>query len=178
MRGERSASYSVVDRAADRSVRVRSTRPARRHLCLADHAAFLRLISSRGRETWGVVRVGRYVRNLDRRAFEQSSPDDGSMARRKRQVPRGFSELWRHRERGDGPINIAVSGGDVREVGHAKPGGRAADGVEYRLQIKSRAADDVEHFAGRGLVFDRLVALGSAFGKLAVQIGCELFGIG
>jgi hypothetical protein len=32
--------------------------------------------------------------------------------------------------------------------------------------------------AGRGLVFARLVALGSAFGRLTLQIGYQLRGIG
>jgi hypothetical protein len=32
--------------------------------------------------------------------------------------------------------------------------------------------------AGRGLVFARLVALGAAFGKLTLQIGNQLRGIG
>jgi hypothetical protein len=32
--------------------------------------------------------------------------------------------------------------------------------------------------AGRGLVFGRLVTLGSAFGELTLQIGYEVFGIG
>ena len=31
---------------------------------------------------------------------------------------------------------------------------------------------------GRGLIFERLVALGSAFGKLTLQIGYELRGTG
>jgi hypothetical protein len=46
------------------------------------------------------------------------------------------------------------------------------------LHIGGRAADDLEHVAGRGLVFERLVTLGSAFGKLTLQIGYELFGSG
>jgi len=46
------------------------------------------------------------------------------------------------------------------------------------LHIGGRAADDVEHIAGRRLVFERLVALGSAFGELTLQIGYELFTIG
>jgi hypothetical protein len=32
--------------------------------------------------------------------------------------------------------------------------------------------------AGRGLVFERLVTLGSTFGKLTLQIGYELLAIG
>ena len=32
-----------------------------------------------------------------------------------------------------------------------------SDRVEHRLQIDRRAADDLEHVAGRGLVFERFV---------------------
>jgi hypothetical protein len=46
------------------------------------------------------------------------------------------------------------------------------------LDIGGRAADDVEHVAGRGLVFERLVALGGTLRKLTLQIGYELRGIG
>jgi len=39
-------------------------------------------------------------------------------------------------------------------------------------------ADDLQYVAGRGLVFESLVVLGSAFSKLTLQIGYELFGTG
>ena len=51
-------------------------------------------------------------------------------------------------------------------------------GFEDALKVKGRAADNLEHIAGRGLVFDRLVSLGSAFGKLTLQIGYELLAMG
>jgi hypothetical protein len=38
------------------------------------------------------------------------------------------------------------------------------------LYIAGRAADDLKHVAGRGLVFERLVTLGSALGKLSLEI--------
>jgi len=67
---------------------------------------------------------------------------------------------------------------DPTGIGAAQPRGRFGHCVEHRLQVKRRAADDVEHIAGRGLVFERLVALDSAFGKLTLQIGYELLAIG
>ena len=39
---------------------------------------------------------------------------------------------------------------------------RLDDGVEHRLQLAGRAADDVEHVAGRGLVLERLRQLARA----------------
>jgi len=40
-------------------------------------------------------------------------------------------------------------------VGAAKPGGGFDHCVQHRLHIGGRAADDVQHVAGRGLVFER-----------------------
>jgi hypothetical protein len=62
--------------------------------------------------------------------------------------------------------------------GPAKPGGGFDYCVQHRLHVSGRAADDVEYVAGRGLVFERFVALGSAFGKLTLQVGYKLFGVG
>jgi len=41
-----------------------------------------------------------------------------------------------------------------------------------------RRIDDLQYLGGRGLPPQRLVTLGSAFGKLTLQIGYELLGIG
>jgi hypothetical protein len=75
-------------------------------------------------------------------------------------------------------VDIALAYCDRSVIGAAKPGSRFGHCVQHRLDISGRAADDLEHIAGRGLGFERLVALGSAFGKLALQIGCELLAIG
>jgi hypothetical protein len=60
----------------------------------------------------------------------------------------------------------------------AKPDGRFGPCVKHLLHIEDRAADDLEHLAGRGLVLEGLVTLGPAFGKLTLQIGYELLAIG
>ena len=52
------------------------------------------------------------------------------------------------------------------------------DRVEYRREVAGRGIDDLQHLGGRGLLLERLVTLGSAFGKLTMQIGYELLGIG
>jgi hypothetical protein len=39
------------------------------------------------------------------------------------------------------------------------------------MQIKSRAADDLEHVAGRGLIFERLLEVASALLQFAEQSG-------
>ena len=57
--------------------------------------------------------------------------------------------------------------------------------VEYRPEVAGRGVDDLQYLGGRGLPLQRLVTLGSAvgkfsltLGKLTLQIGYELFGIG
>jgi hypothetical protein len=39
-------------------------------------------------------------------------------------------------------------------------------------------ADDLQHLAGRGLLFERLIALGGTLGKLMTQMGYKLLAIG
>ena len=78
----------------------------------------------------------------------------------------------------DKAVDLALAYCDPYGFDAEKPGGRFDYCVQHRLHIGGRAADDVEHVAGRGLVLERLVALGSAFGKLTVQIGYYLLAIG
>jgi hypothetical protein len=113
-------------------------------------------------------------------AFEQHPLGEGFATGDNRSLAQGrpilglrCTERTRHKA-----VDLALAYRDRSEIGAGKPGGRFDHCVEYRLHIGGRAADDLEHVAGRGLVFERLVALGSAFGKLALQIGYELFGIG
>ena len=48
------------------------------------------------------------------------------------------------------------------EIGADKPGRGRGEGVEHRLQIERRAADDLEHVGGRGLLGERLLDLPGA----------------
>jgi hypothetical protein len=57
--------------------------------------------------------------------------------------------------------------------------------IEHRREIAGRGIDDLQNLSGRGLPFQRRVTLGLALGKfsltlgkLTLQIGYELFGIG
>src|SRR5215472_4260465 len=75
-------------------------------------------------------------------------------------------------------VDLALAYSERSGIGAAKPDRGFGYCVQHRLYITGRAADDLEHVAGRGLVFARLVALGSAFNKLTLQIGYELFGSG
>jgi hypothetical protein len=50
--------------------------------------------------------------------------------------------------------------------------------VEHRREVAWRALDDLQYLGGRGLLFQRLVTLGFALGKLTSQISYELLGLG
>src|SRR5712691_9277281 len=50
--------------------------------------------------------------------------------------------------------------------------------VEHRRGVARRGIDDLQHLGGRGLALQRLITLGSAFGKLALKIGDHLLKIG
>src|SRR6516225_9124356 len=54
-------------------------------------------------------------------------------------------------------------------VGLAQPRGGLHEGVEYWLQVESRSADDLEHVARRGLVFERLLQITGALSQFAEQ---------
>ena len=41
--------------------------------------------------------------------------------------------------------------------------------LQHRLQVEGRLADDLEHVAGRGLVFERLLKIVGALAQLAEQ---------
>ena len=50
---------------------------------------------------------------------------------------------------------------DVRHIGIAQPRGRLDQRIEHRLQIEGRAADDLEHVGGGGLLLQRLEIVGA-----------------
>ena len=56
-------------------------------------------------------------------------------------------------------------------IGIAKPRGGLDHRVEHRLQIERRAADDLQHVAGRGLVFQRFLKIGRAGLQCAIRLG-------
>src|SRR6516165_2235541 len=66
-------------------------------------------------------------------------------------------------------VDLALAYRNHCEIGAAKPDSRLDHCVEGRLHIGGRAADHVEHLAGRGLVFERLFEVARAGLQLAEQ---------
>jgi len=60
------------------------------------------------------------------------------------------------------PVDLTIAYRDPCDIGAAKPGGRFDHCVQHRLHIGGRAADDIEHVAGRGLVFERFFEVARA----------------
>jgi hypothetical protein len=59
-------------------------------------------------------------------------------------------------------INLSLSDSETSHAGVAEPRRRLEDRVKDGLQIESRAADDLQHVAGRGLIFERLLKIARA----------------
>src|SRR5215831_1156336 len=88
-------------------------------------------------------------------SIQQDAPDDSPATRRKRQSPHEIVKLAPVGECCCRAVYLALSADDVSRIGAAQTRGRFAQRVEHRLQIKGRAADDLQHVAGRRLVFER-----------------------
>ena len=67
--------------------------------------------------------------------------------------------LWREAVGCGDRIGIADSASDDRLIGLAELDRRSREGVENRLKVKGRAADDLQHVGGRGLLLERLAQL-------------------
>ena len=62
----------------------------------------------------------------------------------------------------------------IRLVGAAEARHRLYQRIENRLEVDRRAADDLEHVGGRGLLLKRLVTFPRSKVDLAVQLRCRL----
>src|SRR5262249_6745625 len=71
--------------------------------------------------------------------------------------------------RGYKAIIVVPANGQVSHLRIAQPRGGLDEGVEHWLQVEGRAADDLEHVAGRGLVFERFFEVARARLQFAEQ---------
>jgi hypothetical protein len=60
---------------------------------------------------------------------------------------------------------------DKRHFSFAEPRGRFDKSVQYCLQIKRRAANDLEHFRCRGQLLSRLIRFAGENAYLLLQVG-------
>ena len=111
-----------------------------------------------------IVRISADVRDMHDPAFERHPPDEAVATRRNGLLAQdrpilGFhcTERTRHMA-----VDLALAYRDSCGIGAAKPGGRLHYCVQHWLHIGGRPADDLQHIAGRGLVFERLFEVARA----------------
>ena len=125
-----------------------------------------------------VSRLGTYIPGRRRcRRYERPVPqarparcacrDPGA----KRPCPHERLVFGREAQDRAGPINVALAAVDDRHFGAAQPSGGLDQRIQNRLQIEGRAADDLQHIAGRGLVFERFLEVAGALLQFAMRLG-------
>src|SRR6516165_1741522 len=94
--------------------------------------------------------------------LERRPPDEGAAARDEQSVSQNRIVLGCHRNGGYMSITLPLSDSETSHVGLAEPRGRLDDRVQNRLEVESRAADDLQYITGRRLVFERLLKIARA----------------
>ena len=117
----------------------------------------------------GVVRVGQDVRDMHHSAFEQHPPGEGFTTGDNCSLAPDRPILGVQCKGRYIAVDLALAYGDRSDIGAAKPARRFGHRVQHRLHIGGRAADDVEHLAGRGLVFERLLQIVGALPQIIEQ---------
>src|SRR6516164_10818967 len=107
-----------------------------------------------------IFRISQDIGDLDRFAFEYRSPDNAAPSRFEWNAKTCFSMSGRAAVSRDGAIVRALLAMHRRHVGIAQPRRRFRQRIEYRLQIKSRTADNFEHIRGCRLLLEGLSQFG------------------
>ena len=96
-----------------------------------------------------------HVGNVSHFALKQSSSDNGRAFCLDRDVLYVIHEFRAKAVRTGAKIRITFLTRYRRHIRLAKACGGLDKGVEHGLQVKRRAADDLEHVGGRGLLLER-----------------------
>src|SRR6516225_3589311 len=107
----------------------------------------------------GVFWISLDVQNMDRLPFEQDAPVRRASFRLDGNVPDVIHEFVGETIGFCTIENPAELPGNGAFVGVAKAGRRLDQGLQYRLQVESRAADDLEHIGRCRLLLQRLPQL-------------------
>src|SRR5262249_33886324 len=122
--------------------------------------------------------VGRHIGDMYNLTFQQSSSHDRASLRYHRESTHIFEELRREAIRLGGKEDSACLTGNGGFVGLAQLSSRFNERLQHRLEVKRRAADDLEHVGGGGLLLQRLAQLVEQTGILDRDdgLGGEVFG--
>src|SRR6516225_4776268 len=88
-------------------------------------------------------------------ALKRDAPRERIPSRRNWTAFDKFSKLLRKSTTSPETICFAFTRMDERTIGLTQPCGRLDEGVQHRLQIERRPADDLEHIGGGGLLLQR-----------------------
>src|SRR5437867_12057076 len=89
-------------------------------------------------------------------ALEQSSPDRGPAAGSKRILLDELSEVGRDLVRGGQPLQLSIEPVDDSTVGATEPRCVLDERLQDGLEVERGAADDLQDFAGGGLLLKRV----------------------
>ena len=122
----------------------------------------------------GVVRVGKHIVDLDGLAFQLDAPNDAPSARRKRHGLYVFNVLGREAVARGAIVTYVFRAEDLSLVRVAKPRRRLDERIKHYLEFKGRAADDLEHICGGGLLLQRVAQLARKGSYLLFQLSMGL----
>ncbi len=103
-----------------------------------------------------VVGIGQHVLDLNRPALEHRPAHDAPAAGAKGVLRDEALELGRDVARGRQPLQLAIEPVDDAGFGTAEPGRVLDERLEDGLEIERRATDDLQDFAGGGLLLQRV----------------------
>ena len=122
----------------------------------------------------GVFRVGKNIGDLNGLAFQLDSPNDALSPRRKRDGLYVFNVFGRKAVARGAIVARVFRTEDLSFVRLAKPRRRLDERIKHGLELKGRAADDLEHIGGGGLLFQRLAQLAREGRYLLFQLSMGL----
>src|SRR5215831_16163278 len=108
----------------------------------------------------GVFRVLQYIGNVDRATLQRHTAPNRTSAGRNGMSAEIFPCILGKSALRDAVIDVAATAHHIRMVGAAKARYRFHERVKNRFKVDRRAADDLEHVAGRGLPLQRFAGLG------------------
>ena len=143
--------------------------------CAADAAGLRHVSKARG----GLVTfIARRVGKVDNPLARQDSSQRGVTIRPDwTTLPEPLAKLWLT-VRGAQMKALTIPSSEMAKGSLAEPRCLFQHCVEHRGEVAWRGVDDLQHLGRCGLPLQRLVTLGSTLGKLTLQIGYELLGIG
>src|SRR2546430_4434725 len=111
-------------------------------------------------------RIGQYVRNVNKSAFQRRPPDGTASIHRYWMPLDVFLKVTRKPVARGRVVEFAAWQKDEGILGLAESGRRLDQRIEHGLEIEGRAADDLEHVGRSSLLLQRFGEVVEELGKL------------